>query len=160
MSDTFSKESDFESALVKILRDSFGWGDYPVLMQPTEQDIINNWAQILYENNCSVDRLDKYPLTKTEMQQILDKIDVLKTPMALNGFINGKSVSIVRDNKDDAAHYGKAVSLSIFDRLEIAEGKSRYQIAEQPEFKTSEMTHDRRGDVMLLINGMHVIHKG
>ena len=158
MSDTFSKESDFEAALVKILRDSFGWGDYPVLMHPTEQDIIDNWAQILYENNCSVNRLDKYPLTKTEMQQILDKIDVLKTPMALNGFINGKSVSIVRDNKDDAAHYGKAVSLSIFDRLEIAEGKSRYQIAEQPEFKTSEMTHDRRGDVMLLINGMPVIH--
>lgn len=158
MSDTFSKESDFEAALVKILRESFGWGDYPVLMHPTEQDIIDNWAQILYENNCSINRLDKYPLTKTEMRQILDKIDVLKTPMALNGFINGKSVSIIRDNKDDVAHYGKTVALSIFDRLEIAEGKSRYQIAEQPEFKTSPMTHDRRGDVMLLINGMPVIH--
>src|SRR5699024_9991905 len=77
----------------------------------------------------------------------------------LNGFINGRSVSVKRDNPDDPAHLGKEVSLKIYDRNEIALGESRYQIAVQPQFsKKSELLNDRRGDIMLLINGMPVIH--
>lgn len=155
---TFEKESDFEASIIKLLRERFGWGDYPVLRHPTEQDLIDNWAKILYENNRGIDRLNDSPLTPGEMKQILDQIRGLRTPLALNGFINGKTVSIVRDNPADARHFGQTVSLSIYDRLEIAAGKSRYQIAEQPEFPSSGMTHDRRGDLMLLINGMPVIH--
>ncbi|MCI5147757.1 MAG: type I restriction endonuclease subunit R, partial [Candidatus Electrothrix sp. AR3] len=50
-------------------------------------------------------------------------------------------------------------SRKIYDRQEIAAGQSRYQIVQQPQFtKKSKMLHDRRGDVMLLINGMPVIH--
>lgn len=38
-------------------------------------------------------------------------------------------------------------------------GQSRYQIVEQPILKTkSKLVNDRRGDLMLLINGMPVIH--
>ena len=56
-------------------------------------------------------------------------------------------------------HCGKEISLKIYDRQEIAAGQSRYQIAEQPAFPTkSKMLNDRRGDLMLLINGMPVIH--
>ncbi len=95
----------------------------------------------------------------SEMQQILEQIENLRTPLKLNGFINGKSVSIVRDNPDDKLHLGKEVSLKIYDRHGIAAGQSRYQIVQQPKFHTkSKMLSDRRGDLMLLINGMPVIH--
>ncbi|MDO4431637.1 MAG: HsdR family type I site-specific deoxyribonuclease, partial [Lonepinella koalarum] len=99
------------------------------------------------------------PLTDSEMQQILEQIKALKTPLALNGFINGKTISITRDNPNDHAHLGKEISLKIYDRQEIAAGQSRYQIAQQPKFPTtSPILKDRRGDLMLLINGMPVFH--
>lgn len=93
------------------------------------------------------------------MQQILEQIKNLRTPLKLNGFINGKSVSVIRDNPEDKLHFGKEVSLKIYDRREIAAGQSRYQIVQQPKFPTkSKILNDRRGDLMLLINGMPVIH--
>ena len=74
-------------------------------------------------------------------------------------FINGKSVSLIRKNPADKLHYGKEVSLKIYDRMEIAAGQSRYQIVEQPRFPRHEkVLQDRRGDLMLLINGMPVFH--
>lgn len=153
----FNKESDFEAALIKILSEK-GW-EKEVLKNYSEQDLLRNWANILFENNRDIDRLNDYPLTDSEMQQILEQIKNLRTPLKLNGFINGKSVSIVRDNPDDKLHFGKEVSLKIYDRREIAAGQSRYQIVQQPKFPTkSKLLNDRRGDLMLLINGMPVIH--
>ena len=153
----FSKESDFEVALIKILSEK-GW-EKEVLKNYSEQDLLRNWANILFDNNRDIDRLNDYPLTDSEMQQILEQIENLRTPLKLNGFINGKSVSIVRDNPDDKLHFGKEVSLKIYDRREIAAGQSRYQIVQQPKFPTkSKLLNDRRGDLMLLINGMPVIH--
>jgi type I restriction enzyme R subunit len=157
MADTFKSEAEFETALVNRLKD-FGWTG-GVLHQPDEQDLLDNWAQILYKNNPGIDRLNGCPLTQGEMQQILEQIAALRTPMRLNGFINGRTVSIKRDNSDDATHFGKEVSLYIYDRLDIAAGRSVYQIAEQPRFKAaSARLNDRRGDVTLLINGMPLIH--
>src|SRR5690554_1913606 len=93
------------------------------------------------------------------MQQIIEQIIELRTPLKLNGFINGKTVSITRDNPKDALHYGKEISLKIYDRHEIAAGQSRYQIVQQPRFKRgSKLLNDRRGDLLLLINGMPLIH--
>lgn len=153
----FNKESDFEEALIKILSEK-GW-EKEVLKNYSEQDLLRNWANILFENNRDIDRLNDYPLTDSEMQQILEQIEALRTPLKLNGFINGKSVSIVRDNPDDKLHLGKEVNLKIYDRREIAAGQSRYQIVQQPKFPTkSKLLNDRRGDLMLLINGMPVIH--
>ena len=153
----FNKESDFEEALIKILSEK-GW-EKEVLKNYSEKDLLRNWADILFENNRDIDRLNDYPLTDSEMQQILEQIEALRTPLKLNGFINGKSVCIVRDNPDDKLHFGKEVSLKIYDRLEIAAGQSRYQIVQQPKFPTkSKLLNDRRGDLMLLINGMPVIH--
>lgn len=153
----FNKEADFEEALIKILSEK-GW-EKEVLRNYSEKDLLRNWANILYENNRDIDRLNDYPLTDSEMQQILEQIENLRTPLKLNGFINGKSVSIVRDNPDDKLHFGKEVSLKIYDRREIAAGQSRYQIVQQPKFPTkSKLLNDRRGDLMLLINGMPVIH--
>ena len=154
---SFNNELAFESALINLLFEK-GW-EKNVLKNKTEKELLQNWADILFENNRGIDRLNDYPLTEGEMQQIIEQIAALRTPLKLNGFINGKTISITRDNPDDKLHFGKEVSLKIYDRQEIAAGQSRYQIAEQPAFPTkSKMLNDRRGDLMLLINGMPVIH--
>ena len=154
---SFNNELAFESALINLLFEK-GW-EKNVLKNKTEKELLQNWADILFENNRGIDRLNDYPLTEGEMQQIVEQINALRTPLKLNGFINGKTISITRDNPDDKLHFGKEVSLKIYDRQEIAAGQSRYQIAEQPAFPTkSRMLNDRRGDLMLLINGMPVIH--
>ena len=154
---TFKTETAFEQAFIETLFNK-GW-ESTVLKNPTEQDLINNWAKILFENNSGIDRLNGQPLTDSEMAQILEQIKNLRTPLALNGFINGKTVSIKRDNPNDAAHLGKEISLSIYDRQQIAAGESRYQIVQQPKFPTSSpILNDRRGDIMLLINGMPLFH--
>ena len=154
---TFKYESDFEEAFIKVLSNK-GW-EKEVIKYPTEKDLLENWAKILFDNNRGIDRLNNYPLTDGEMQQILEQINSLRTPIKLNTFINGKTVSIKRDNPNDVEHLGKEVSLKIYDRREIAAGQSRYQIVQQPVFpRKSKILNDRRGDLMLLINGMPVIH--
>ena len=95
--------------------------------QPSEADLLANWKQILFENNRGKDRLNEVPLTDGEMQQIMEQITALRTPLRLNGFINGKTVAITRDNPADWLHFGKEVSLKIYDRHEIAAGQSRYR---------------------------------
>ena len=44
----FVKESQFEQALVDLLP-HHGW-EKEVLVQPTEEDLIQNWAKILFDN--------------------------------------------------------------------------------------------------------------
>lgn len=154
---TFTKESEFEQALINILSQK-GW-EKEIIKNPTEKVLLRNWADIIFENNRGIDKLNDQELTDGEMQQLVEQINNLRTPLKLNGFINGKSISIVRDNTADALHYGKEVYLKIYDRQEIAAGQSRYQIVQQPQFRSkSKMLNDRRGDLMLLINGMPLIH--
>ena len=82
---SFVKESDFEDALIKLLTESCGW-EKQVLEYKTEKELLQNWANILFENNRSIDRLNDYPLTEGEMQQIIEQIELLRTPLKLNGF--------------------------------------------------------------------------
>ena len=155
--DHFEKEADFEKALIAALQ-SYGW-EKEVICNPTEKDLIKNWADILFENNRNIDRLNDCPLIEEEMDELLEQVKNARTPHAINGFINGKTVAITRKNPEDKLHYGKEVSLKIYDRQEIAAGQSRYQIVEQPQFHRHEkVLQDRRGDLMLLINGMPVFH--
>ncbi|MCG9723483.1 HsdR family type I site-specific deoxyribonuclease [Shewanella sp. Isolate7] len=154
---TFKTEAQFEQAFIEVLTHK-GW-EPEILKNKTEAELLQNWANILFENNRQQDRLNDVPLTTTEMQQIIEQIKELKTPLKLNGLINGKTVAIKRDNPADSMHLGKEVSLKIYDRQEIAAGQSRYQIVQQPKFERgSPLRNDRRGDVLLLINGMPVIH--
>jgi len=155
---TFATEAEFEGAVINELRQR-GWGELDVIKYPTEADLLANWKQVLFENNRGKDRLNEVSLTDSEMQQIMDQITALRTPLRLNGFINGKTVAITRDNPADTLHFGKEVSLKIYDRHEIAAGQSRYQIAQQPRYaRGSALLNDRRGDLLLIINGMPVIH--
>lgn len=152
----FIKESAFEEALTEHLLHN-GWNE--VLMNPTEDELIENWAKIIYENNRGIAQLGSFPLTDGEIKQILAKVEMCANPYEVNNFINAKTVCITRDNELDTNNYGKEVYLKIFDAKEICSGQSRYQIARQPKLRTSnQMSGDRRGDVMLLINGMPVIH--
>ncbi|PLA50151.1 DEAD/DEAH box helicase [Neisseria perflava] len=151
----FNKEADFENALIALLSTK-SW-EKEVLRYPTEEKLIANWQEHLNKTNQHIDKLD-VPLLRTEMNQILDQVQALKTPYALNGFINGKTVAIKREN-EKSRHFGKEVSLDIFDREEISAGKSRYQIAQQPQFTPrSDLYSKQRGDLMLLINGMPMFH--
>lgn len=155
----FSKESDFEDAVVAQLQ-RYGWTE--VLTYVDEDDLVENWAQILFDNNNEPDILNNCPLSACEKTQLKQKISELRTPCALNEFINGGSFLLRRDNPDDQLHCGREVSLKIYSRTEIAAGKSRYQIVRQPRFESTlehkDLMSTRRGDLLLLINGMPVIH--
>ena len=154
----YDDELLFEKDLVNFLQQSCGWKD-GLIKYPTEEDLIKNWADILFDNNNDPDHLNGHKLTNGEMRQILTQIDSLNSPYMLNTFINGKSVTIIRDNVEDGEHFNKPVTLKIYDKMEIAAGSSRYQIVEQPKFKTTNNVYpNRRGDLMLLINGMPVFH--
>ena len=151
MAKTYGDELEFEDDLVNILRRDKGWTGEP-LRYPTENDLVENWRRILTSMNSDMDRLNGTELTKTEMQQILDQVNRCMTPAEVNRLINAGSIAIKRDD-------GHEVSLKIYDRKQIANGESYYQIAEQPIFTTRRnILPDRRGDVLLLINGMPVIH--
>lgn len=158
MSIVFTQESEFEDAVVVQLQ-RYGW-EKKVLYHATEAELIDNWAQILFENNNEPDRLNNCPLTSGEKRQLLTQIREARNPCALNEFINGGSFLLKRDNPDDHLHCGKEVALKIYSRTEIAAGQSRYQIVRQPHFThtASDLKSTRRGDLLLLINGMPVIH--
>lgn len=159
MQEIFEKEKDFEDALIEQMTHLPNQWEPEILEYKTEKELIRNWADILFENNKGIDRLNGFKLTDTEMDQILEQVEKLNTPLRLNGFINGGSVSIKRDNPLDKEHLGKEISLKIYNRNEIAAGQSRYQIARQPIFTAKDdISRDKRGDLQLLINGMPVIH--
>ena len=120
---SFENEGKFEEALIKRLHD-YRWEEN-VLRYKTEKELIKNWAEIIYENNRGIDNLGNYPLTETEMQQIIDNINALRTPFMLNSFILGKETSIKRDNPDDTAHLGQEVRIKLYDPFEIAGGQRR-----------------------------------
>lgn len=152
----FTNETDFEDAVVQSLLQN-GWTQ--VLTYKTQEELIQNWADILFNNNQDSSRLGQYRLTKTEIQSLINNVSNVKNPYKINEIINGKEIILRRDNPDDKAHFGKDVALRIYDRNEIAGGKSTYQIARQPIFdKKDEMGKNRRGDLTLLINGMPLIH--
>ena len=158
MEQIFKNELEFERALIEVLIQK-NWNG-GILHSPTQEDLIENWKKIIFKNNRGIDQLNDCELTDGEMGQILDKIETLRTPVKLNSFfIASNSISIKRDNPEDKLNYGKEVSLEIFDKNANGAGDSVYQIAEQPILSTpNKIVNDRRGDIMLLINGMPLIH--
>ena len=83
---SYDSESKFEADLIRTLVEEKGWRD-GVLKYKNEKELLQNWANIIYENNRAVDRLGDYPMTAGEMQQIMEQIKALRTPLKLNGFI-------------------------------------------------------------------------
>ena len=67
-------------------------------LNPTEEQLVQNWANILYDNNRGIDKLGNFPLTKSEMQQVIDQVNLCDSPYVVNKLINGQQISIKRDN--------------------------------------------------------------
>ena len=66
----FDTEAAFEEAVIEKLK-AYGWDDAGgVIKRPTEQQLLENWAAILFENNKHRDCLNGAPLTQTEIQQL------------------------------------------------------------------------------------------
>ena len=103
-------------------------------MNPTEEDLVQNWANILYDINRDINRLGNAPLTQTEMQQVIDQVNMCASPFEVNRLINGGQIIIKRDNPADTNNCGKEIYLKIFDAQEICAGQSRKQIVRQPRF--------------------------
>lgn len=159
MTKTYTKESDFEKDVVSKLQ-ACGWkggANYPaVLHYPTEAELIQNWANIIFEHNRK--ELGGVPLNEDEIDKLLLKI-CGKTPCEINRIINSRQIDLIRSNKEDTEHYNKTVYLEIYDRRKIQDGETVFQIAEQPYFeRKTSMDHNRRGDLVLLINGMPLYH--
>lgn len=156
----FKTEHEFEEAVIKKLTEEMNQWDPNTLNYKTEEELILNWRTIIEKNNSEKDRLNNTPLTNTEMKQVLDVFNKKKTPFLINQFLNGDaSVIITRDNPDDKLHYNKKISLKLFDKNHNAGGNTVYQIARQPIFKTNYIhLNNERGDFILLINGMPLIH--
>lgn len=148
-------ELNFESDLIELMK-TVGWTS--VIKHPTHKDLEDNLRQIINENN--IDKLGtNTQLTDGEFAQIMDKINTFcVSPVAANVFINGKQVAIQSEIDRPCYHRQDEIYLDLFDPVEVAGGKSRYQIVEQPAFETPSQYNDRRGDIMLLINGLPVIH--
>lgn len=149
-------EQNFETDMVSMLI-QVGW-DKNIIKYPTHKDLENNLRKIINENN--IDMLGIItPLTDNEFAQILSEIHLrCVTPTGANVLINDQKIRI--QTEIDRQNYPKNsnLDLMIFNRADIASGKSRYQIAEQPVFNTDPKYNDRRGDIMLLINGLPLIH--
>jgi len=148
-------ELNFEDDLVEMLK-QVGWDS--LIKNPTQKDLENNFREIINKNN--IDKLGtNTQLTDGEFAQIMDQINSkCTTPVGANVFINDKQVAI--KSELTRSHYNKQdeIYLDIFNPVDIAGGKSHYQIVEQPIFDTSNKFNDRRGDIMLLINGLPLIH--
>lgn len=159
MTKKYTVEAEFEKDVVAKLN-ACGWkggSNYPfVLKYPSEADLIKNWANIIFEHNRK--ELNNVPLNQDEIDNLLLKIRG-KTPCEINRIINSKLIDLIRSNKADTENYNKTVYLEIYDRRKIQDGETVFQIAQQPIFeRKTSMDHDRRGDLMLLINGMPLYH--
>ena len=86
---SFAFEKDFEDALIEKLTKLENQWSRNILNYCSEEDLIKNWADIIFKNNNTTDKLNGYPLTETEMKQIIGDIDG-DSPFSINRKLNGK----------------------------------------------------------------------
>ena len=68
---SYSSELDFEKDVMALLP-SKGW-EPQILKYKTEQELIDNWANILYQNNKGIDKLNGQSLTGSDIGTVEDK---------------------------------------------------------------------------------------
>lgn len=148
-------ELNFEADIIELLT-QVGWSKN-IIKNSSHKDLEQNFRNIINENN--IGKLGTSTLlTDGEFEQIINEINFKCTsPVAANVFLNGKQIVIKSEIARANYPANSDIYLDIFDPVEVAGGKSRYQIVQQPVFKTSGEYNNRRGDIMLLINGLPVI---
>ncbi|PTD30985.1 HsdR family type I site-specific deoxyribonuclease [Mycoplasma leachii] len=160
----FTNEQEFEKAIVNSLQE-YGWKGFVgsenlsknydiVLNNVTETQLIQNWKNILFENNKDI--LNGIALSDEEMEQVLNEVKKCNTFVDSNVLITGEFIGITRTNELDQDKIGKQVQLRIFYRRDIKAGNNIYQIARQ--VSTNTIDGEKRADLMLLFNGMPLIH--
>lgn len=83
------------------------------------------------------------------MQQILEQVKERKTPLKLNGFINGGSIQIIRDNPLDTLHFGKEISLTIYNRKEIVAARAATRSQGSPAFPPAQKSSAIAGAIIV-----------
>ncbi len=156
----FNSEKKFEVALVNCLLE-YGWKGFPdksnpskqynvILGNVTEEDLIENWKNILFENNKGI--LNGIELSNDEMNQVIQKVQNCQNFVDTNTLINSEYIGITRTNKLDSKMLNKEIQLKIFKRRDINAGESIYQIARQVKTNLLDDEKERRSDVILPIN--------
>ena len=99
MAKIYTNELDFERDVVLKLQ-ACGWKggtNYPaVLHYPTEAELIQNWANIIFEHNRK--ELNNVPLNQDEIDKLLSKIRG-KTPCEINRIVNSRQIDLIMLNK-------------------------------------------------------------
>lgn len=156
---SFASELDYENELIRLLEQN-GWNNdsfVNVLNNPSEQDLVDNFAKIVFANNGESSKLNGVELNDKEINQILERFR--KSPYEIAIMLKEGTLTIRRDNPNDIKNNGKEITLQIFSKDKIASGGTIYQIARQPKLKKlNDMLKDRRGDILLLINGLPLYH--
>lgn len=152
----FDSESAFEDALVDKLTILDNQWSREVLNYKTQDELIKNWADILFKNN--IYKLNNCPLNDDEIRSIITYINSINTPYEINRLLNTNELPLRRVNPSDRRNCGRTVYLDIFDKTHIAAGETVYQIARQPVFNLANDEKRKRGDLTLLINGLPLIH--
>lgn len=155
----FGSESAFENAVIRNMVEKYRWQE--ILKNPTEVELIRNWARIVFENNNTRDSLDGVPLSQDEVQDLINQItSTLNNPADVQRWLQGKEMFLTRNHPElDESRNGQTIALKIFDPRQVGGGSSTYQIAQQPRFKKkTDVTRNRRGDFLLLIWGLPLVH--
>jgi type I restriction enzyme R subunit len=101
--------------------------------------------------------LDNKPLSDNEFEQLKMEINKNKTPYDAQLILVGAGgLGTIPLSRDD----GSQTEIEIFYGDEIAGGHSRYEIVNQVTFNhlPNTLSHKRRIDIMMLINGLPVAH--
>ena len=151
-------ELSFEKEVVKTLTTgSNQWVERKDRYGTTPDQLWANFRDKLNNNNYA--KLQGYPLTDTEFNQVKRAIEV-RTPYEAAKLLAAENgIGKVEVERDDAKL--GTVTLELFWKVDVAGGKSSYEVVRQavrPRLAgTQNVDPDRRFDVTLLINGLPLI---
>ena len=149
----FTSESYIEEKLIETLLATGHWTYEKDL--DTEEKLWVNLRNIIERNNKAV--LDDVPLTDKEFAQVKDQL-IFPSFFKAAVFLRGENGKVkVRVQREDAS-LGD-IWLLVLDNRDIGGGTSVYQIINQFRAGRKDASDgDSRFDVILLINGLPMIH--
>lgn len=121
----------------------------------TVLDLIENWRQEL--NRMNADQLEGIPLTDTEFQQVMAKVNGIANSYEAAKYLamengKGKIDGIIRDSHPQVTRH--TITLTIFSKVSVRGGNSNYTIAREVWSSDEKF----RFDLVLLINGLPLIN--
>jgi len=150
----FTSEETIEKALIEQLTRHVSQWTYNEKLK-TEEDLWENFRQKLQANNLNI--LGENPLTDQEFRQVQNQLNFANFYEASKWLTGENGIAKVRVQREDASL--GTIMLSVLWREDIAGGHSSYEVVNQvAKNKQHDLDRDRRFDVILLINGLPMIH--